>query len=45
VRHADEILVIDNGRVEERGTHEHLLERAGRYARYYAEWRSTGRDL
>ncbi|TFH88737.1 ABC transporter ATP-binding protein [Billgrantia azerbaijanica] len=33
--HADEIVVIEGGRVTERGTHAELLERGGRYA---AQW-------
>ncbi|HEX5088592.1 MAG TPA: ABC transporter ATP-binding protein [Nocardioides sp.] len=32
VRHADQIVVLDHGRVVESGTHEQLLEEAGRYA-------------
>ena len=35
VRSADVILVIEDGRVEERGTHEQLLARGGRYAELY----------
>jgi ATP-binding cassette subfamily B protein len=31
IRDADQILVLDNGRIVERGTHEQLLERGGRY--------------
>jgi ATP-binding cassette subfamily B protein len=33
--HADEILFIDNGRVIERGNHQSLLARGGRYADLY----------
>ncbi|MFE9354658.1 ABC transporter ATP-binding protein [Streptomyces olivaceoviridis] len=32
IRGADQIVVLDSGRVAERGTHEELLERGGRYA-------------
>lgn len=32
VRGADQIMVLDSGQVAERGTHEELLERDGRYA-------------
>jgi ATP-binding cassette subfamily B protein len=32
VRDADQIVVLDGGRIVERGTHEQLLERAGTYA-------------
>jgi ATP-binding cassette, subfamily B, bacterial len=37
VRRADRILVIENGRVIESGTHTELLERGDRYARFYAQ--------
>jgi ATP-binding cassette subfamily B protein len=33
---ADEILVLDDGRVVERGTHAGLLKQAGLYARMWA---------
>jgi ATP-binding cassette subfamily B protein len=32
VRDADQIVVLDRGRIVERGTHDELLERGGRYA-------------
>jgi ATP-binding cassette, subfamily B, bacterial len=35
VRNADQILVVDRGRVVERGNHEALLERGGLYAELY----------
>ena len=45
VRYADEILVIDGGRVAERGTHDALVAAGGRYADLYAEWEATGEAL
>jgi ABC-type multidrug transport system fused ATPase/permease subunit len=35
VMHADQILVMDHGRVVEHGTHESLLDREGLYAQLY----------
>jgi ATP-binding cassette subfamily B protein/subfamily B ATP-binding cassette protein MsbA len=41
IRNADQILVIDAGRVVERGTHDQLLDQAGAYASLW--WRQQGR--
>ncbi|MDN4074399.1 ABC transporter ATP-binding protein [Fictibacillus terranigra] len=35
LKHADEILVLENGRVAARGTHEQLIKREGLYKRTY----------
>lgn len=40
---ADEILVMDNGRVVERGTHTELLESEGRYRQLWSAWQ-RGRE-
>jgi ABC-type multidrug transport system fused ATPase/permease subunit len=37
VMHADEIVVLDNGHVAERGTHAQLLAQSGRYARLWRQ--------
>jgi len=36
---ADKIVVIDNQKIMEKGTHESLLEKGGEYAKLYAIWK------
>ncbi|MFD4367830.1 ABC transporter ATP-binding protein [Rhodococcus sp. NPDC058521] len=43
VRAADLILVVEDGRIVERGTHDQLLERKGRYEQLYRTQFDTGR--
>jgi ATP-binding cassette subfamily B protein len=38
IRHADLVLVLDQGRVIERGTHAELLARRGHYASLYRQF-------
>ncbi len=42
VRRADQILVIDEGRIVERGTHRELLDHGGRYAELWGQQVSPG---
>lgn len=35
LKHADEILVLENGEIVERGTHDKLLQNGGPYERIY----------
>jgi len=45
VRYADEIVVVDGGRIVERGTHDELVAANGRYAGLYRDWEATGLAL
>jgi ATP-binding cassette subfamily B protein len=38
IRGADRILVVEAGRILEQGTHDDLIEQAGRYAELYGSW-------
>ena len=44
VRAADTILVVEDGRIVERGNHEQLLARGGRYAELYETQFGTQAD-
>jgi ABC-type multidrug transport system fused ATPase/permease subunit len=45
IQSADQILVIEGGEVVERGTHEHLLARGGRYRQLYDKQYKLERNL
>ena len=42
VRHADQVLVLDHGRIIEQGTHSSLLARRGVYANLYRQFARLG---
>jgi ATP-binding cassette subfamily B protein len=41
---ADRIVVVEDGRIVETGSHDQLVERGGRYAEMYATWISHAED-
>lgn len=42
IRHADQVLVLDQGKIIERGTHNSLLEAGGKYAELYEQFVQMG---
>lgn len=42
---ADEVVVVDRGRIAQRGSHADLVDRPGPYARLYASWIRTAGSL
>jgi ATP-binding cassette, subfamily B, bacterial len=42
IRHADQVLVLDHGRIVERGTHDELVTRGGVYADLYERFARAG---
>lgn len=42
VQHADQILVLDNGAIIDRGTHDELMQRRGYYSEQYAQQQLLG---
>lgn len=41
VRHADQILVVDKGRIVQRGTHDELVQQDGIYRRFVQDRRQA----
>ncbi len=41
IRHADQVLVLDHGRIVERGAHDQLMSHGGAYARLYQRYQQA----
>ncbi|MGB1527178.1 MAG: ABC transporter ATP-binding protein, partial [Miltoncostaeaceae bacterium] len=41
IRRADLIVVVEDGRIAEQGTHAQLMHMRGRYAGLYADWENA----
>lgn len=41
IQNVDQILVFDNGRIIERGTHDALLQAGGRYAAMWEDYQTS----
>ena len=42
IRRAGKIVVMEDGRIAEQGTHDELIEAGGPYSRLYGAWSETG---
>ncbi len=43
--HADQVIVIDHGRIMDRGTHKELMESSALYQELYQTWASSDEKI